>query len=416
MVKRIAGEDPKTAAASIRGLMDSMSDADPSEQLMILLSGAHAAKGEAARAHFLGAIAQIGWPAGEDEDEDEDNEEAPRALRPVSESEADMWRKLMEDPRPLDASSRAYSIGNQLETISALACATFEFSVTGLEEFRALMEAMPVIARPAVQVITGRAKARLEGKPVAPLPDASNVSKERLAAIVAEAGNKPAAELHDHLLALNPDERAAWLEWLAEPGDIPVTPAVAELRYQIVKRSTSSPYGMPDMKDVGGIDVGFRVTMESVEQYIQSLAAEAEKHTRGIVMIQNSDFGPGLQVLACTVPFPEPKDDESVSPSDSFDPYGSITADRVFRDTIPTFESDAEGEALIFSQIHGSGSGSGVWTVKDGKATQKKAEDEEGGYFDVLRSTLESPDNQRFALHFRIITRADAEKLNTNNE
>lgn len=421
MVMRIAREEPQAAVASLRGLMDSMSDADPSEQLMVLLSGARATKKKAVRGHFLGAISQIGWDAGEEEDFDDEGEEdaeVRRAPRQVSESEADLWRFLIGDPRLLDASSRVYSMGSQLDTMSALACATFEVSVTGNEEFRVLMDAMPVIGRPTVQVITERAKARLEGKPVAPLPDASKVSKERIAAIVADAGNKPSADLHDYLLTLNSDERAAWREWFAEPDDIPVPPAVAELRYQIVKRSTSSPYGVPDMKDVGGIDVGFRITIESVEQYIQSLAAEVEKHTRGIVMIQNSDFGPGLQVLAFIVPFPEPKDDENASPSNSYDPYGSITADRVFRDTIRTFESDAEGEALIFAQIHGSGSGSGsgVWTVKDGKATQKKAEDEEGGYFDVLRSTLESPDNQRFALHFRIITRADAEKLNTNNE
>jgi hypothetical protein len=383
---------------------------------MVLLTGAHAAKNKAVRAHLLGAISQLGWGANEEEDEDEetgDNDDAPGAPRQVSETEADMWRYLIGDPRLLDASSRVYSMGNQLDTMSALACATFEFSVTGLEEFRALMEAMPVIARPAAEVITERAKARLDGKPVAPLPDAGKVSKERLAAIVTEAGKIPATGLHEHLLTLNPDERAAWREWLAEPGEIPVPPAVAELRHQIVKRSISSPYGMPDMKDVGGIDVGFRVTMESVEQHIQSLASAADRNSRVIVMIQNAEFGPGMQVMAFTVPFPEPKEDEDASPAD---PYGSITADRVFRDSIRTFESDGDSEALVFSEIHGSGSGSGVWTVKNGKATQKKAEDEEGGYFDVLRSTLESPENQRFFLNFRMITRADAEKLNTNNE
>jgi hypothetical protein len=414
MVMRIAGEDPKTAVASIRGLMESMSDADPSEQLTVLLTGAHSAKNKAVRAHLLGAISQLGWGANEDEDEEDgENDNVRGTPRQVSETEAEMWRYLIGDPRLLDASSRVYSMGNQLDTMSALACATFEFSVTGLEEFRELIDAMPVIARPAAQVITERAKARLEGKPVAPLPDPSKVSKERLAAIVAEAGNQPAAGLHDHLLTLNPDERAAWRAWLADPAEIPLPPTVSELRHQVVRRSISSPYGMSDMKDVGGIDVGFRVTVESVEQHIQSLAAGAAKHSRGVVAIQNAEFGPGLQVMAFMVPFPEPKGDEDAS---QYDPYGAVTADRVFRDAISFFESDADSEAVIYSEIQGSGSGPGVWTVKDGKATQKNPDDNDGGYLEGLRSALESTDNQRFYLTFRIITRADTEKINTNNE
>ena len=147
MVMRIVGEDPKTAAASIRGVMEAMSDVDPTEQLKALLSAANAANNTASRAHFLGAVSQIGWDA--DEGEDQENEKVSRAPRQVSEPEADLWRKLMKDTRPLDESSRGYSMGNQLGTISALACWTLEFSVTGGEEFRGLMEAIPELARPA---------------------------------------------------------------------------------------------------------------------------------------------------------------------------------------------------------------------------------------------------------------------------
>lgn len=410
-VMRIVGEDQKTAATSIRSLMESMSDVDPKEQLMALLAGANATKNEAVRAHFLGGIFQIEWHA--DKDGDEESEKVKRPARQLTEPEADLWRKLMEDTRPLDASSRAYSMANQLETVATLACAALESSVTGAEEFHQLMEAMPVIARPPAEIITERAKARLEGKPVIPLPDAGKVSKERLAAIIAEAGKKTAAELHEHLLTLNPDERAAWQAWLAEPGEIPVPPTVAELRYQVVKRTTASPYGIPDMKDVGGIDVGFRITMESVEKHIQALASDAQRHSRALVAIRNADFSPGMQVLAFTVPLPEPKGDDD---SSSTDPYASMTADQVFRDAIQTFEADADSEALIFSNFHGSASGAGIWTVKDGKATYQKPDDEDGGYLDMLRSNLEATGNQRFYLTFRIITRTDAEKLNTNNE
>ncbi len=409
-VIRIAEEDPKTAAASIRGLMEAMSDVDPTEQLMSLLTGANAAKNEDVRAHFLGSISQIEWDT-ENEDEEE-SEEVKRAPRQMKVPEISIWRKLVQDTRPLKAASR-FSMGVKNETVSALACSALEISVAGHGAYQELMLAMHAIARPAAEVISERAKARLDDKPVAPLPDADKVSKERLAAIVAEAGTKTAATLHEHLLTLIPDERAAWRAWLEDPGEIPAPHMIAELRYQVVKRTDSSPYGLPDMKDVGVIDVGFRVTVDAVEKHIQTLAAEAQKHSRGFVMIRNADFGPGLQILAFSLPFPEAKKDEDESEDDS---YGSMTADRIFRDTKQFFDSDTESDALVIMQFSGTGNGSGKWSVKGGKATQIKTDDEEAGNLDALRTTLESTDAQRFMLTFRIITRADADKLFKDTE
>jgi hypothetical protein len=410
-------EDVKTASASIRGLMEAMGGEEPRKQLIALLSGAYAAaKDENVRAQFLTTIFQIEWDAEiEDPDggEDEEKEDGKQpATRVISEAEGKVWQRLIADSRPLKSTQGRYSIGAQPSTVSSLACAALEASVVG-HEFYSLMQAIPIMARPADEVLTERAKARLAGKPVPPLPNAENIAPARLAAIVSETGEKPAAEVHAYLLTLSMDERAAWAEWLQNPGDVPVPDNIKQLRHQVVKQAETGVYAPTPMPDFDAVPVGFQVTEKSVDALMQTLASQTEKYSRSIIVLMATSFGPGLEASASVFPFPEPKGEEE---KEDPDPYSRVTtADMIFPESLRFFQSDDASDAVIHTSIPGKRS-EAIWNVKNGKATRVQVDGGEDTFAQALQTALDAENPRALRLQIRMITRADAEKLNTNHE
>lgn len=410
---RIAKGEPAEAAAAIRGLLESTDGDSFTKRLYALMEGANAATHEETRAQFLSGVFQIGSDSAGEGDEDKDSPDE----RKIPEAEAKVWRKLIADTRPLPASFQRFAanLGTDHGTMGALAAAAFEYAASGGGDFQAVLRSAPLTGKPAGELVMSRAAARLDGKPLEPLPDPEKVNKERLAAIVAEAGGKPVAEVHTYLKTLTPDERAAWLQWLDEPEDPPMPPTLAELRRIVISRSMTSPYGTADDPAACGIGTGFRLSAESLEREIQALAANVEKHSRALVLLRPADFGPGLQVSATILPMPEKKSDED---DDDFDVNRPMDASRVFSNVGRAFETDPAATAVIVTGLRAAGgSATSNWFVKDGKAVlQAGDEGEEGDFAAVMKSLDDTSGDGPIFLNIQVITRADAEKLNTSNE
>lgn len=405
-------EDEKSAYSAINGLMEAMSAEEPKKQLLALLSGAYAAaQDENVRAHFLSAIFQIDWDGQQDGQERVDDETKPVA-RTISEAEGKVWQRLIADTRPLKSSRGMYYGSSSKSTVSSLACMALESSIQS-REFHAFMESTRVMVRPVDEVLAERAKARLSGKPVAPVPNAENVTPERLAVIVAEAAEKPAASLHEHLLTLTLDERAAWASWLRKPGDIPQPDNVKQLRHQVVKLSETGLYTPEPVSGFDVIPVGFQVTEKSIQTLVQSLAAQSEKYSRAVILLGAADFGPGLMASASVVPFPEPKSEDG---EEGFDPYSHpVTADSVFGELLPHFE-DPNPQAVIKVGFNRGRQSEALWTVVDGKATRVETEDKDDAFLQTLQAVLEDENPNALRVQWMILTRADAEKINSQNE
>jgi len=421
MAIRIGKEESmKTARASINALAQTISDDEPRKQLITLLSGAYAAAQNAhVRAQFLTAIFRIDWntndenddPDDEDAREDEDTPRKP-APRTISAAETKVWQRLIADSRPLDSGAR----GNEISTVSALACSALESTITGYGYYE-LMQAMPIIARPAADVLAERAKARLAGKPVPDLPNAENIPQERLAAIVSQASELPPAEIHPYLLTLSIDERAAWSTWLQDPGDIPIPANVKQLRHQVIKHSEFGEYSQQTIPDLDAIPVGFQVSEKSIADLLQTLASQTDRYSRSVIALRPTAFGPGIEVASSVLPMPTPKnDDEDEDEDEDSNPHSRIiTADMVFRNSMRHFLTDEDPDALITTSISGQRSQAN-WSVKNGRATLQLADGEPNTFSDALKAALESQDPRALRLQIGILNRADAKILNSTNE
>lgn len=426
---QIAKGKPADAKAAIRSLSSMLEDATPTKHLHALLEGANAATDATIRARFLTATFYIrGYneregEAGEETDKESDKDTLP-ADREVSEPEAKVWQKLVADTRELPKEfGRAIGPDDTKPTVASVAALAFENSVSPAK-VRAVYEASLVLNKPFLTIIIEQASARLAGKPAAPLPDPSKVSKERLTEIVAAAGKKTAAEIHPYLASLTPDERAAWQKGFLHPEDLAIPDSVKELQFTIIARSADRRLGLPDVKGTGNLDVGFRITADSLTKHIASLAPDIDKHSRSLIFIGPADFGPGLQITASVVPLPAPKAKAKPTPDDSDDDEGSgMIGVRVFSGAIRTLEANESASAIAIVALSGEESGSrsnATWLIHDGKATLEppsvKDDDVKDPLAAALKSMLESKDLQHFQLQIQLLSRADAEKIKAASE
>ena len=422
MAIRIGKEESmKTAPAAIQALMGTMSEDEPRKQLIALLSGAYAAAQDAnVRAIFLSNIFQIEWGNAEEDDaiddgdadedpgEDKDDSDSKPAPRVISEAEAKVWQRLIADSRPLPPTRRS----GDISTISLLACSALESTIMG-HGYYELMQAIPIIARPAAEILSERAKARLAGKAVPDLPNPDKVAPERLASIVSIAATKPAAEVHPYLLTLSIDERAAWVRWLQEPGDVPIPDNIRQLRHQVVKHLETGDYSQESIRDLDAIPVGFQVTGKSIADLLQTLAAQSDKYSLSVIALRPTPMGPGLELASSVLPMPEPKSEDEEEETDSYS--RGITADMIFRNAMQFFQTDEQADALITTSMPGQRTQTN-WSVKEGKATLILADGEQDTFSETLKSALESGDPRALRLQINILNRADAQKLNSTNE
>ncbi len=422
----IAKGQPADAAAAIRSLSALLADASPTKHLHALLEGANAATDPTIRARFLTATLRIPWDNGPD-GEVEPNTETPPAARKVSEPEAAVWRKLIADTSKVPKQIAGFS------EIAMIAATAFEYSVSpGTRYSDAFSHAPAILNTSSEAICMAQASARLAGQPIPPLPDASKISKQRLTEIVTTAGSKPAAAIHPYLTSLTPDERAAWFKWFINPGDLAYPDAVRELLFTIISRSSNSSDQDPDVKTAGKLDVGFKITQDSLTKHIESLAPEIDKHSRTNIYIDPADFGPGLQIMAEIVPLPSPQAKRGRNPDDSEEDECS-TSSQAYGIFAPStrgtaLDANAAATAIVVVSLHGSGfdSGQAVWLMQDGKATLQPTAAQDNNAQDpfaaqdddakpalatTLKSLLESKERQSFALQIQILSRADAAKF-----
>ncbi|MCX6878868.1 MAG: hypothetical protein NTW21_34415 [Verrucomicrobia bacterium] len=412
---QIAKGKPADAAAAIKSLTSLLADATSTKHLHALLEGANAATDATVRARFLAATFQVRW--GGHQADDEQAEDAPPEVRAVSEPEAKVWRKLIADTRELPGEFSRYVEGGKI-TVAELAAIAFENSVSGRGDYEAYAASI-ILHQPVSAILIEQATARLAGKPVPPLPDASKVPKDRLAEIVATAGKKPAVEIHPYLSSLTPDERAAWLEWFNEPDDLAIPASVKELQCTIIARDSDKRQGTSDTKGAGNLDVGFKITPDSLTKHIEALAPEIDKHSRTNIDIAPAPFGPGLAIFANVAPLPAQK--ARRVPGPDFEQAAEVL----------TANETAAAVAIVSLQAReynnsqfGSSDCEAIWLIQDGKATLQSAAPDEDAQEDnprepfaaTLRKLLESEEPQRFGLNILLLNRADAEKFKALSE
>lgn len=400
---------PEDVQAALNTLATMLEDASPKKRLYAYLEGASAAKDAGVRGKFLEATLDIPWRGNEGE-----AEETEPAARTLTASELRVWKKFAGDAKEVDT-AMGFLFGSGKASVAELAAVALEYSVAPVE-FENIMRMSGVIGRETKDIVVERATARLAGNPVPPLPDASEVSTERLAEIVSAAGAKRAEEIHVYLSSLSQDERAAWAEWLADPDEPPVPPSVSEAQTLVVRRRSEPIWGgLRDTPDAGGVDVGFRVSKAGFEDWLQSTAAGVAERSRNFVLVMPADFGPGLSVTAVVWPMPAARaDDEDEGSGDGDDDPGSRTR-MIFSELTDRITAEDAAGAIVVQAGLADTSAQARWLVRDGKAV---ADDEDrfdsAAVLELLDMAGKSPGAPR--MQVRILSRADADKLSETTD
>ena len=432
---QIAKGKPADAEEAIDGLRPLMADLSPTKQLHAYLEGANAATDAEVRAHFLRATLDIDWNEEKDDEEaapaaDEDKVPPP-ADRQVSEPELKVWRKLMADTRRIPARYDPEILFRQAAsiikpTVAELAALALEMSINpGI--FAVISSAKVITGKSLTAMFLEHATARLAGHTLPPFPDASKVAKERLAAIVAEAATKSATEIDAYLFSLTMDERAAWLQWIRRPKDLPIPPAIKDFRSVITSRTKFNRGPRTDAPGVGNFQVGFKLTPESLAQHIESLAPEIAKHSRERIAIWTSDITPGLEISASITPLPAPKANPPAAKDRSEEDnrnYGFVR-----RSDIKALDAnpDASAVAIVGSYSNATDYKEAIWLIQNGKATLQEPEQVNAAFKELLdQLSKQDPGDDEDAnsesgrgalapgaisLHIEILTRDDAEKI-----
>jgi len=419
LAKEIAKGPVKEAPTAIRSLIEMMKDDTPVKQLYALLEGAADAEDPHIRCQFLQATGNVGWRENGPDDEDAGDagdaeglaKPKPADDRKLEDAEIKVWQQLLADTREVPGEVPE-NRGSEKGTIGDLAAAMLVGSINP-ELYRTIASAGSVLQQTEVELFRAHATARLEGKPVPPLPDASHVKPDRLRAIVKEAGTKPAAEIHPYLKTLTPDERAAWLAWIRKPGDISVPQSVKDLRLLVIARDDRGYYGyFPDVKGAGIIDVGFVVTAAKLKTYVESLAKDVAKHSRTLLLIHPALFGPGLHVNAIVPPLEKQTPENNADDTESDEPRYQPAARDFFREAITAFKDQESAEAVILidRRTDEGRPRIGTWLVEKGNA--KPANPAQQTEFDAaLRSLADSDEFTPLQITIQILSKADADKL-----
>lgn len=431
---QIAKGKPANAQAAINSLSSLLESAPPLKHLHALLEGANAATDATVRARFLAATWRIRWEPGEADDEpsveasaeEKQGDRAPKKDEPppgrkISDPEAAVWRKLIADTRSVASqfsSQNRYgdSESDAKPTISEIAACALETSIHP-SEYSDTYEAAVILNKSASALFVERATARLSGKPVTPFPDASKIRQERLAEIVAAAGKKPSAEIHPYLATLTPDERAAWLKWMNEPGDLAAPDTVTALQSVIVARHHSD---VQDIKGNANLNVGFKITSDTFTKHIESLAPEIDIHSRSYIAIYSADFGPGLQIQAKIAPFPTKNPRNKANPEDDpgTDDGPGANGARNLEPAIRTLDANEGAAAVIMVNLQGEDcQRQAVWLIQDSKATLQPTDadddDAKEPFATILKNLLESKQPHAFNIQIQILSRADAKKFSS---
>ena len=425
IARKIARGEPDEAEAAIRSLLTLIEDSEPARQLEVLIDGASMTTNTDIRCQFLAATFRIDWTETyENDEEDDEKEPTPRPPRELSGTETIVWRKLMADTRPIpDKMSGNFNLLAD-STVGGLATTALEFSAAPDEVFK-LRQLEPTLDKALGEYLTDRARARIAGDPVPPVPDASRVSAERLRAMVAEASALSAADVRGFFGKLSPDERVKWIEWFAEPEDPPLPPDFMKSSNHVVARMTRPFYGVKDMPGVQGLEPGFVVTPENVEKHVAKLAGEIAAHSPGMMFMQMSPISPGLEVCAFKAEPPAQKADGDNDETPPMSREQQILQS-VFQGHASTFAEHADLQGIIVASAGSGQQGkTSTWWIRDGKLVRPEGaretnqwgvEEDPEGFKEILETSLKSLEDRRFYLRIDCLAREHAEQFNPNQE
>ena len=407
IAREIAKGNPTDADDAINSLIESMKGNTPVERLDAMLEGAIAAEDPLIRWEFLSAIPEC-----------DGNRRGPILLnapdRPLAAAEIEIWRKLIADTRQLPGHGLPYRLNHNPISLGDIAASMMEMSIN-LGHHWAAREAAPVLGKPEEELFRERAAARLAGKPIPPLPDASRVAPDRLRVIINEAGAKSAPHIHPYLNTLTPDERAAWLEWLRKPGEITGPQSVGDLRFLVIARTHSGSRNLPDIKNAGNIDTGYLVTSATIRNRVDDLATNIAKYSRTRISLSTAGFGPGLEVV--TQVFSLTKDTVIEKPDiQGFGESGyQFDRDDIrsgFDRAIGALDDleSVDGAIVVTLSSHDGYDKCSAWLVVNGKANP--AIPEQPSTFDkALENLMDSQDFDPFDITIIVLSKADAIKL-----
>ncbi len=397
---QIAKGKPEDAEAAIRTLSTLLTDASDTKHLFTLLEGANAATDPTVRARFLMASHRINWRSKEN------NADGPPSDRAISEPEVKVWQKLIADTREIPDDLNPFS-SDEKSTVSDLAAASLEYSVA-LHTFSEVHMAAAILDKPRAAIFGERAEARLSGKPLPPLPDASKISQQRLAEIVAETAKKLPTEIHPYLKTLSPDERAAWREWTQEPGEIAVPASVKDLRFLIIGRDENRPMSYANDITAAGIDSGFVITPASLKAQVEILARDLTKHSRTTIYLSNTGFGPGLEMTAVSVPMPAEKSEDVPNPANRRHSMQQ-NPQRIFYHTLECIDHTDETDGVILIQLSSNEHDTeSHWKVTKGIPTNSDANKLES-LNSALADLADSKDFGHLRITIQILSKTDAE-------
>lgn len=403
---QIAKGKPEDAEAAIWTLSTLLTDASSTKHLFTLLEGANAATDPTVRARFLSATHRIDWSTNDN------NEDSPPSDRVISEPEIKVWQKMIADTREIPGDLNQFS-RSEKSTVADLAADTLEYSVAP-DAYSDIIYAAPILSQPPTTVLRARAEARLSGKPLPPLPDASKISQQHLAEIVAETAKKTPAEIHPYLKTLTPDERAAWSDWSDEPGEIAVPSSVKDLRFLVIGRSEDQLMGYANDVTAAEIDSGFVLTPASLKAQIEIIARDLTKHSRTAIHLIHAGFGPGLEMTTFSVPLPTKKNEaESTNPNRRH----SMRQDpkMVFNHAIRVLDETDDSEGVIVIQLSSNEHhGRFAWSVTKGIPTSIDP-DKQTPLDSALANLAESSNPPFLRLAIQILSKADAEIIKANS-
>ena len=407
LAKEIAKGKPADAPGAIRALLDMMKGEPAVKRLNVLLEGAVAAEDPFIRCSFIEATSFDRQNYGLDRQDDgmESNKPEPVTDRPLAEAEIKLWQQLVADDtrtHPKDTSDEG--------TVGDLADVMLEYSVNP-QHARSIADAITILQDDKQDLYHEQALARLAGKPGPTLPDASRVKPARLRAIIAEAGRKPAPDIHPYLKTLTPDERAAWYEWTTNPEEISAPQSVKDLHFLVIARAKGHyPGSFPDVKGAGNIDIGFSVTPANLKAHLDFLAKDFAQHSRTIIDLQPVEFGPGLEVFASVVPLPQKAPDTDAEDADTRNESIQPDARSIFYSALDVLGKQESAEAVILISLrdrNGESQGA-IFSVEKGSAKPLADPEQQTAFDAALKNLAKSRD---FLINIELLSRADADKI-----
>ena len=152
--------------------------------------------------------------------------------------------------------------------------------------------------------IAKRSLARIKGEPLTLYPSAKQISEDRRKEIVAMAETHTGLELKTKVIALDSDERAAWLEWWGslseEESDAPSS--ILDLRTLITGhvKPSAKDYPNPDPELLKSLDLdsGSKIDAAKLEKIANELLEQAEEKSGTMILLKNAPLWLGLEVVA----------------------------------------------------------------------------------------------------------------------